>query len=104
MQLPIDLSVVSRPIRPKYLDEETRELARWFVFGSHAGPCGKFCDRVVFRCPDCPGTTVDICSSTDGNPEVFTRVPPDLAARLVAVRNTFADAIVTLLNEPGEPL
>ena len=83
MQLPIDLSTVHRPIRAKYLDEETRELARWFVFGTH------------------DDGTVDVCSSADGCVEVFTHVPPGLADRLVAARATFADAILEILN--GDP-
>ena len=70
MQLPIDAS--KRNYKPKYLTEETRELAMWFVFGTH------------------PDGTVDV---VDPFGDVLVKVPPEMAARLIKARDAFCQAI-----------
>lgn len=67
MQLPIDYR--SRPIKTKYIDEETRMLSHWFIFGNHADG------------------SVDIMDGTCS--DVFVQVPADAAERLIAARNEF---------------
>jgi hypothetical protein len=69
--LPSDYS--RRPWKDKYIDEETPMFARWFVFGER------------------PDGTVDICS---GDNDIFENVPRDVAARILAARDKFCEAII----------
>lgn len=75
MQIPID--VRKAPFKPKYLDEETYILNRWFVFGGREDG------------------TVDI-SYTNG--DIFIGVTPEKAERIIKARNEFCDAILNELT------
>lgn len=76
MRLPIDFREVSRPIREKYLIDETPGLAPWMEFGVHANGA------------------VDAGTCAD----VFVAVPPDVARRLIDARQTFCDAVLGIVN------
>jgi hypothetical protein len=73
MMLPIDYRL--RPIKPKYLHDETESTASWFIFGEY------------------PDGTVGIC---DGDRDIFEYVPRDVAERIVKARNDFVDTLVAL--------
>lgn len=73
MQLPIDYS--NRPIKAKYLHDETEATASWFIFGEYSDG------------------TVGIC---DGDRDIFERVPRHVAEKIVASRNRFVDELVAL--------
>lgn len=74
MQLPIDYR--RRPFREKYLVFETPVLNGWIVFGHYENG------------------TVGI---SDGDTEIFSYVPLDVARRLVAARDSFVEEIVRAL-------
>jgi hypothetical protein len=76
MDLPIDMR--KAPFRQKYLDEETRMLAIWTVFG-------EFVDD---------GT---VCVS-DPYGDIFHHVPKDKAEALVAARDDFCRRVVNIIN------
>jgi hypothetical protein len=65
-----------RPVKDKYVDEETRLFAIWFIFGEHTN-----------------GIDVDI-ADTFG--DVITGIPRQQAERLVEARGVFVN---TLLRE-----
>ena len=65
-----------RPVRDKYVDEETRLFARWYIFGEYRN-----------------GRDVDIA---DPFGDVITGIPREEAVRLIEARDTFVD---TLLKE-----
>lgn len=68
--LPIDYH--NRPWKEKYLTEEITLLNRWMIFGVH------------------PDGSVDIA---DSDQDIFTRVPPETAERIISVRNAFCQFI-----------
>ena len=74
MDIPIDAR--QRPIKAKYIDEETPMLRSWFVFGHH------------------DDGTVDIA---DGQQDVLTHVPREDADRIVTARNAFVSHVLSLL-------
>lgn len=69
-QLPVDAS--SRPWKPKYLTDETPVMRRWFIFGEH------------------PNGTVDV---SDGDQDIFIRLPRESAQRIIAARTELANVI-----------
>lgn len=75
MMLPIDYS--KRPFRQKYIDEETDLFSIWYIFGEH------------------PDGWVDIANPAG---DVFTKVPKDVAERIVAARQKFVDVLVEVLS------
>ena len=75
MILPIDAR--KAPFKPKYLDEETQIMSRWFIFGTHAE--GK----------------VDIM---DRFGDVIIAVSPEKASKLIKARNEFCDILVRELS------
>ena len=72
--LPIDY--LRRPWKSKYIDEETPEINQWFVFGGSG----------------------EECDISDGNADIFTRVPIDVAQEICEARNKFSQEIVRILN------
>ncbi len=79
MQLPIDFRSTHFPIKAKYIDDETAELSCWMVFGAH------------------DDGTVDVCDAQGNN--VFTRVRPELARRIVEDRNAWVRRLLAVLND-----
>lgn len=81
--LPIDYR--SKPLKPKYITEETPEFNSWMIFGEH------------------PDGWVDI---SDGSNDIMTHVPKDVADRIIAARNTFCLIMEEELCNfaEGEPL
>lgn len=75
MQLPIDYR--DKPFREKYLVFETPVLNGWIVFGQYENG------------------TVGI---SDGDTEIFSHVPLDIAERLVAARNVFCQTVLNVLS------
>lgn len=71
MQIPIDAR--KAPFKPKYLDEETCVLNRWYIFGSREDG------------------TVDIAHVYG---DIFIGVAIEKAERIIKVRNTFCNAIL----------
>jgi hypothetical protein len=69
--LPVDYN--KRPWREKYLIEETPELNFWFIFGESKD-----------------GKTVDI---SDGDKEIFTNVPREIAEEIIEYRWHMCDII-----------
>ena len=69
--------------KSKYLDEEYEPLACWYEFGCHTNG------------------NVDIASPRG---DIFTNVPPELAAELITLRRKFvADSIETLRRFCSDP-
>jgi hypothetical protein len=87
MRLPINFTSTNFPIKEKYIDEETAELSRWLIFGTHSDG------------------TVDICDSQGAG--VFTHVPPLQAGTIVGGRNKWIGELLEALNGrrafPGQP-
>ncbi len=75
MLLPIDAR--KAPFKPKYLDEETRIMARWFEFGTRAEG------------------TVDI---SDNFGDVIIATSPEKASRIIKARDEFCDILVRELS------
>ncbi len=75
MLLPIDAR--KAPFKPKYLDEETRIMARWFEFGTHAEG------------------TVDI---SDSFGDVIIATSTEKAWRIIKARNEFCNVLVRELS------
>jgi hypothetical protein len=75
MRLPIDFR--KAPFKSKYLDEETPATASWVVFGVHAD------------------STVDI---SDGQSDIITNVPKDVAKKIIDARNTFVNVVLDQLG------
>ena len=67
------------PMRPKYIDEA---VGIWFIFGTN---------------PENGG--VDI---SDGNNDVFTDIPYEIALKLVEVQNEFRNKLYSILCNLGE--
>ena len=80
MMLPIDFGYVSRPIKSKYVVEETPGMDLW-------------CD--TGRRED--GTT-DIFCSSGGNEDVMRNVPWEKAQRIIEARNAWAQLNLDLIN------
>lgn len=80
MQLPLDYSTLSFPVKSKYLAEETLEMDEWFIFGDYADG------------------TVGICRSAGGNEDIMRRVPRSIAERIIAIRNAYSEAMVEAIN------
>jgi len=75
MLLPIDAH--NAPFKPKYLDEETRIMSRWFIFGTHADG------------------NVDIM---DNFGDVIIVISLEKASKLTKARNEFCDVLVRELS------
>ena len=76
MKLPINWNTL--PCKEKYLDEETPELAYWFIFGEYSDG------------------TVDVYNGTS---DIFNRVPVDKAYEILEARDIFVREIVRICNE-----
>ncbi len=76
MELPIDAR--RAPFKPKYLDEETRMLNRWMIFGHD---------------PD--DGTLQI---SDANDDVFIGLTAEQAARIIIARDEFVQKILSIIN------
>jgi len=75
MQLPIEYPA---PLKDKYIDEETPMFARWMIFGVH------------------PQTgNVDI---HDGNEDIITNVPSNVATKILDARTLFVDSMLDLMR------
>lgn len=75
MLLPIDYR--KRPIKTKYVDEETPMFARWMIFGEY--PDGSVC----------------VCSGDD---DIFEYMPKEVAEKVIAARDAFVDAMMEAIN------
>lgn len=78
MQLPIDFG--KRPYKPKYIDEETLLLNRWFIFGQRQRGLEPLVDL------------------SDGQGDVIIALPLEVAQRLIKARNDFVDAVLREFN------
>ena len=74
--LPIDYK--RRPWKSKYITEETPVLSEWFVFGENR--------------------ETDECDISDGNEDIFTGVPRDVADEIIAIRNKSCQEILAVIN------
>lgn len=79
MMLPLDFRYVSRPIKAKYICEETPGLDEWVVAPSQDGLCA-------------------IYQSGGGKEDIMINVPADLAEAIVAARNAWSRLNLDLVN------
>jgi hypothetical protein len=92
MRCPIDLRETKLPIKPKYLDEETPEFARWTIFGWYPHPDHPTTELGWAN----HATHVDIHDGFRGA-DIMLHVPREMAEKIIAARDKFADEILTIL-------